>query len=975
MSCKEGHSDTNTSGEGRNNYVKLDIDLLEEQITCFRRLVSDISELSNKGLIGAFKDEEECGKTVGISVLSTDMREAVLQKLGTKRKNNCGSRWQTKGENIIWNQMKQQTSIVAWFKGGTSQALPVRKHVDDVVIDSLVISILKSSCRLDRSEYLPASLRKEHAGKVKERMAHILHQSKLVHYSCFRLRKEPYVSLLRCCRLFLCATSGPGDMRSDGTNGWNSIAEIEGKPPLANRIRPPGIHTWCTVSYPGSLSRFGIIAPIFADSYDAVDPCQNVQIFHHRSRFFAWECVVEIRANTDYLLQLSEQVRYEKRRAERDEVLLSKLAFDGDSVDYMGLLSEEGRTKLVRTFFAGDSDCSRVVGMTSDFLETIEAAELYEWDRLLVTVAALCISILNRRQTNIQDVELGFMESHPWLRHLWWEGCLAYVLWDLIPILERFDLYDLAISALKLLLFGSVNSMDKIQTPLAGLLISRRARGKAYERLVIDMNHSLKKQSKGMSDIDKKTVDESLIETRTTFCERILTESLGLACIPFSAIRSLARRLKKPLVETLGDSKSLEATALGLRYETRLPSRSTEGRKGYSDWVPITDYALANNILGPDASLGSRCVFVGYGDGSVNVEQLALEAYNKGHLPQNCSGNDAIAGWEGWHDEGGHIRALFRIICGGPILGTDWGCAIETHSKPDHHLVNISPYQGAPFDLHVGFEISNVIDNEEIVYKNSFFSRRRERIEDFLYSIEKLGRQEICDLVHDSIKARLMFSIESGRKDPSLDSDLRNLRTLSLIAAGCGGRQLASIFRCLVFDYRHWSGGLPDLLLVRAITRENDESSPQLVKLSEWVGESFSEEFQLGLQNEQGASMLADDEFLGCNKVGDSGGGTQIRNAGRRSTQRKSGVGQTRLHTLDDLPQPLELKVKGKPVIPETMMVEVKSSNDRLDPRQEDWLNVLDRYGNARVCKFEDSKKAKRRFAKEVEASTKETEG
>jgi hypothetical protein len=33
-------------------------------------------------------------------------------------------------------------------------------------------------------------------------------------------------------------------------------------------------------------------------------------------------------------------------------------------------------------------------------------------------------------------------------------------------------------------------------------------------------------------------------------------------------------------------------------------------------------------------------------------------------------------------------------------------------------------------------------------------------------------------------------------------------------------------------------------------------------------------------------------------------------------------------------------------------MVEVKSSNDRLDPRQEDWLNVIDRHGRARVCKF-----------------------
>jgi hypothetical protein len=67
---------------------------------------------------------------------------------------------------------------------------------------------------------------------------------------------------------------------------------------------------------------------------------------------------------------------------------------------------------------------------------------------------------------------------------------------------------------------------------------------------------------------------------------------------------------------------------------------------------------------------------------------------------------------------------------------------------------------------------------------------------------------------------------------------------------------------------------------------------------------------------------------------------------------------------LEDLPDPLELEHNGIAVFPECMMVEVKSTNDRLDPRQEDWLNVLDKYGSARVCKFEDSKKAKRRAGK-----------
>jgi hypothetical protein len=45
------------------------------------------------------------------------------------------------------------------------------------------------------------------------------------------------------------------------------------------------------------------------------------------------------------------------------------------------------------------------------------------------------------------------------------------------------------------------------------------------------------------------------------------------------------------------------------------------------------------------------------------------------------------------------------------------------------------------------------------------------------------------------------------------------------------------------------------------------------------------------------------------------------------------------------------------------MFVEVKSLNDRLGGRQEDWLNVLDRIGNARVCKFGKRKKASKKTA------------
>jgi hypothetical protein len=163
---------------------------------------------------------------------------------------------------------------------------------------------------------------------------------------------------------------------------------------------------------------------------------------------------------------------------------------------------------------------------------------------------------------------------------------------------------------------------------------------------------------------------------------------------------------------------------------------------------------------------------------------------------------------------------------------------------------------------------------------------------------------------------------------------------VSLLAAGLGGKMLSAIFRCFFFDYRHYSGGLPDLTLVRAV------SEGALVDLGEWIGEGFV------AGGDQGASILEDrdSEFLGCSKVGDSGASAANRFRGQRRAD-QNGDNSTTKEKLK-LPARLEFSYKGNPVKVECIFSEVKSQNDRLDARQEDWLNILDKYGNARVCKF-----------------------
>jgi len=289
----------------------------------------------------------------------------------------------------------------------------------------------------------------------------------------------------------------------------------------------------------------------------------------------------------------------------------------------------------------------------------------------------------------------------------------------------------------------------------------------------------------------------------------------------------------------------------------------------------------------------------------------------------------------------------------------------------EDRTIFLTPYQGAPFDLHVAYSVSEAQCDESIEgsrssFMRGFYERHRKNIEAFLTKIESSERQTLCDQVYNYVVNRLDHLGAKAINDVVLQRDLKQIRTLSMLAAGFGGKQLAAIFRCLLFDYRHYSGGLPDLLLARAMyegsgnsvmEEGSDKTESGLVDLGDWIGESFSTEHIQEKEAAHRATLLIDrdEEFLGCDKVGDSGARSNGRwKKGRQRVAQKQKPNSTELLTL---PERLSLTHRGNKVQVECMFVEVKSSNDRLDSRQEDWLNILDRNGNARVCKFGKNKK------------------
>ena len=445
---------------------------------------------------------------------------------------------------------------------------------------------------------------------------------------------------------------------------------------------------------------------------------------------------------------------------------------------------------------------------------------------------------------------------------------------------------------------------------------------------MVDLAHierRMKKTSKNKEKKSKKkksagsSTDGDINDQTSPLCAlgtALLRHAEASSTIPYCSLRNLARRVKESDLP-----QSCERMTLQIRQG------SVDEANG---WSPITDTSVANSLKGDsDPGKGKRCAFVSHEETdeimqqTLNVEELAMEEYFHGRLGDEPKGN-----WVGWHNEGGHVRALYRIIFG-RILSRSYD-----HCPHDRDQVFLTPYQRSPHDLHVGH--STVV--------RGFYDRRRAEIESFLADLSRQTDQGVSDLVYESVKSRWESHSDdrSRLKDQRLLNDARELRTLSMVAAALGGEALARIFRALSYDYRVWSGGLPDLLLVRARYQASNEN----VELGEWIGEGFSQE-NIDEKNAQRQLRLlfgGDDEFLGCSKNSDS-------TLKPFSSKRQRGVQAAELPAF---PAKLEFTVDEKRIRAESLLVEVKSHSDRLSERQEDWLSILGE-GKARVCKFTHS--------------------
>ena len=482
-----------------NSKPSIDEALLNKHVRQFEKMAYHLQQLLEAGFVRGFDTEEECGKTVGQSVLHQKMRDQLLVKMaaGKKRKSSSPSSQSsssTEQENIVWKQMNQQSSLSSAFSkhsapSSKTNLLPVICHVNELLLQKVASDILKS-CYLDGQRAsgtqpgssssfpvrVPAALQKRYEKSLLQKLQSILKKHKISQNTCWRLRESPTCVLRRACRLFLCANGGPGDMRSDESNGWKSVkswpAKLHQMTLLYNKQSqraseklpfPPGEMSWSHVMHPGAMARFGLSSQLFQQSHrffpvDAVSLYFDCCIFDSVASFHAWELCAELRCSADYWISLYEQLRLQERRSSTgsaddvdDNVDARPRVMDAKSwdIDFWDLTTATGRDVIVRRLL--DSLDKRVMngkGQKDAILSKVRNGILEDWQKMsnesetmsltrcqtvLISLGIVAIHILEGRNHFAQyeqdhdQSSLARMVQRPWLRHLWWEGCLAYM--------------------------------------------------------------------------------------------------------------------------------------------------------------------------------------------------------------------------------------------------------------------------------------------------------------------------------------------------------------------------------------------------------------------------------------------------------------------------------------------------------------------------------------------------------------------
>ncbi len=569
---------------------------------CLNDCLNDLHRLLSNEFLRSFKTEEECGIVVGNkdSFCTKKEKDAILKKLGGKSSNtssvskqpntnNCfDGETNKKGKrlsrvshvNEIFKQMKNQRPLFAHSK---NTLLPVQKHLTHILMESFAQKIVTMSNF--NSIHDVTCLIKSLWEKI-----NTIHGTEYKLPICCRLREEPLTTLRRASRLYICGGNGPG-------NYSNGLLPVNESPPvpddgseelqkphsfvdgLCTLPNAPNVSEWNKVTFAGLNHRLGLLSCNFIENHRRI-PAQEqnsekgqgitnlseckcpINVFKDIESFLLWEECVVFRNQLDYLIEWNSWVLYAHRKikktaSKKNDRSKALNDLSPEMNNDFDLLSESGRKKIISKFMVKSSVEKSITGYIQQQVEKVisscnlisstgcDGPFLTSAERSVCNLGLICQNILMYFLHNMTENKMFSLIDRPWLRHLSWHSLMAYTIWDCIEVLEKRGFHQIAVDMLETILFGRLMKNEIREMPekkvfdgFLQVMLSRRVRGKAYDRLIVDKKHIISRNNK---DESKKKTKTKLKEKHTyeSFVEYTLKDTMKDASIPFRYVSYL----------------------------------------------------------------------------------------------------------------------------------------------------------------------------------------------------------------------------------------------------------------------------------------------------------------------------------------------------------------------------------------------------------------------------------------------------
>jgi hypothetical protein len=197
-------------------------------------------------------------------------------------------------------------------------------------------------------------------------------------------------------------------------------------------------------------------------------------------------------------------------------------------------------------------------------------------------------------------------------------------------------------------------------------------------------------------------------------------------------------------------------------------------------------------------------------------------------------------GWQGWHCEGALFQTLFGLLMWDTLFTCPCPPPDTRGSMPLCKRCNVfvTPFQDAPLDLG----------------HRSFFLSRRARILARIVEIQSLSTQGLVDQLGAVYRAHYSETCRGVHWGISLP-------VLQLMAVCMGGPTVAAVCRAMAVNFKHFTGGAPDLMLVRVQRRTVCDTACacgavrtavvqdyRLVDVAELLGEDWSKQMHMDVR-------------------------------------------------------------------------------------------------------------------------------